>query len=133
MKITAQQYAKALYELTADKKHREIDGVVAGFLKELDKNGQLRLANDVIKKFREIYNAEHGIVEAEVITKEKISESLEKKIKQYVSEKYSAKEIVLHNKIDENVKGGIVIRVGDEVMDGSISRQLDELKKSLIS
>jgi F-type H+-transporting ATPase subunit delta len=131
MKATATQYAKTLYELTKDKKHQEIDGVVSNFIKELDKNGQMKMADGIVKKFQEIHNAENGIVEAEVITKEKISESLDNKIKQFVKEKYSAKEVVLKNIIDENVKGGIIIRVGDEVMDGSIKRQLEELKNSL--
>jgi len=105
--------------------------VVSNFIKELDKNGQMKMADGIVKKFQEIHNAENGIVEAEVITKEKISESLDNKIKQFVKEKYSAKEVVLKNIIDENVKGGIIIRVGDEVMDGSIKRQLEELKNSL--
>ena len=131
MKATSAQYAKTLYELTVDKKHQEIDEVISNFIKELNKNGQLRMADGIIKKFHEIHNAENGIVEAEVITKEKINESLENKIKHFVKEKYSAKEVVIHNKIDEKVKGGIIIRVGDEVMDGSVERKLKDLKIEL--
>ena len=131
MKATTAQYAKTLYELTEKKNHQEIDEVVANFLQSLKKNGQMKMADGIVKKFHEIHNAENGIVEAEVVTCEKINESLEREIKKYVLEKYSAKEVVLKNIIDEKVKGGIIIRVGDEVMDGSVSRQLLELKKKL--
>ena len=42
---TPTQYAKTLYELTVDKKHQEIDEVVAGFLQEFKKNGQMKMAD----------------------------------------------------------------------------------------
>lgn len=131
MKATATQYAKTLYELTKDKKHQEIDGVVSDFLKELDKNGQLKIAESIAKKFRQIYNAENGIVEAEIITREKVNNDVSNRLRTYVSNKYGAKEVILNNIIDENIKGGVVIRIGDEIIDGSVSRQLSELKKEL--
>ncbi|MFA6048046.1 MAG: ATP synthase F1 subunit delta [Parcubacteria group bacterium] len=131
MKATPTQYAKTLYELTVDKKHQEIDEIISNFLKEIYKNGQMRMLDSIIKKFQEIHNAENGIVEAEVTTREKISESLESKIKSFIKEKYKAEKVVIHNKVDRNIKGGIIIRIGDEVMDGSIKRQLEELEKSL--
>jgi len=133
MKATATQYAKTLYELTIDKTHKEIDEAVSGFLKELSRNGQMRMAGSVINKFSEIYNAENGIVEAEVVTREKISENLENKIKSFVKEKYKAEKVIIHNKIDESIKGGVIVRVGDEIIDGSLDRKLKELRRLLIS
>ena len=35
--------------------------------------------------------------------------------------------------IDKNVKGGLIIRVDDEVMDGSVKGQLEKLRNILIS
>jgi F-type H+-transporting ATPase subunit delta len=131
MKATATQYAKTLYELTDGKKHQEIDGVVENFIKQLDKSGQMKMAKNIVGKFGEIYNAENGIVEAEVVTREKIGENLESKIKSFIKEKYKAEKVVIHNKIDEKVRGGVIIRVGDEILDGSVRRQLEELEKSL--
>jgi F-type H+-transporting ATPase subunit delta len=131
MKATVTQYAKTLYELTDGKNHQEIDEVVSGFLKNLSKNGQMRMAKNIVSKFQEIHNAENGIVEAEVTTREKISESLENKIRSFIKEKYRAEKVVVHNKVDEKVKGGVIIRVGDEILDGSLNRKLIELKSSL--
>jgi F-type H+-transporting ATPase subunit delta len=131
MNYSATQYAKALYEATKDKDQKEIDGVLVNLVKVMAKNNQTRLAGNVSKKFGEVYNKEHGIVEAEVISCEKLSEAIEKKIESYIKDKYSAKEVVIKNIVDKSIKGGIVIKIGDEVMDGSIDRQLAELKKSL--
>lgn len=131
MKATATQYAKTLYELTINKTHHEIDGIVCNFLKELNRNNQMKMADGIARKFEEIYHAENGIVEAEVVTKEKISESLETKIKHFLKEKYKAEKVEIKNIVDKNLKGGVVIRVGDEIIDGSLDRKLNDLKATL--
>lgn len=132
MKATATQYAKALYEATKDKSQKEIDDILADFVKLLSKNNQIRLAGNVSKKFGEVYNKEHGIVEAEVISCEKLDNSLVHKLNNFLKDKYKAKEVVIKNIIDKTIKGGVVIKVGDEVMDTSIKRQIIELKNILI-
>lgn len=133
MKITIAQYAKTLCVLTENKSQSAVDNIIAKFLKLLKKNKQIKLTNKIIEKFSEIYNKKNGIVEAGVISREMLSNSLLNKVSNYVSNKYKAKEVVLNNKIDEKIKGGIVIKVGDEIMDGSVERQLRELKNNLIN
>jgi F-type H+-transporting ATPase subunit delta len=133
MKITATQYAKSLYELTVGKSETEIDGVVAKFLKVLIKNRQLKIAKKIMESFATIFNAENGIVEAEVATSRELESSQVHKIKSFLKEKYQAKEVVMKNKIDASIKGGVVIRVEDEILDGSVARQLGELKRVLNS
>lgn len=131
MRITTSQYAKTLYELTKDKSDLEVNNIIAYFLKVLVKNRQMKLAAKIKERFADIFNKEQGIVEAEIITREKLSEHLRKEVSNYVSNKYSAKEVVIKNKIDLDIKGGIVIKVGDEVLDASVARQLQELRSSL--
>jgi F-type H+-transporting ATPase subunit delta len=131
MKITATQYANTLYELTDGKSKQDVDGVVAGFLKVLQKNSQLKMAGKIIEKFNGIYNQKNGIVEAEITSREELGKDVSNKLRNYVSTKYKAKEVVLVNKIDEDIKGGIIIKVGDEILDASISGKLRSLKSSL--
>ena len=131
MKVTASQYANTLYELTDGKTKQDVDGVVAGFLKVLQKNNQLKMAGKIIEQFNGIYNQENGIVEVDVTTRYKIQDTITKQIEKFVKEKYKAKEVVIKNKVDENIKGGIIIKVGDEIVDASISGKLRSLKSSL--
>ncbi len=49
----------------------------------------------------------------------------------FIKGKYSAKEVAIRNILDENIGGGMIIRVGDEVLDGGIARQLEELRNNL--
>lgn len=132
MRVSAKQYAQVLHGLTDGKTRPEIEKAIADFARNLNKNRKLKLAGKIIEQFGKIYNKEKNIVEAEAISRQKIDETLEKKVKHFVKEKYLAKEVVLKNVIDKNIKGGIVLRVRDEVIDGSISGKLQELRKALI-
>ena len=74
----------------------------------------------------------NGIVEAEVVTKHKLESSQVHKVESYIKERYLAKEVVLKNIVDERIKGGIIIKVGDELMDASVAKQLKNLKNKLL-
>ena len=131
MKIKEGKYAQTLYELTNGKNNSDINAVVSNFIKVLAKNGQIKLASKIIQKFNEIWNAGEGIVEAEVISTHKLESAQLHKIESYLKEKYETKKVLINNKIDESIKGGIIIKVKDEVLDGSIANQLKMLKTNL--
>lgn len=131
MKINNSQYASALYESAKGKSQSEIDNLVANFVKVLAKNNQIKNANNILVKFREIWNKQEGIVEAEVVSREKLNSGTKKEIEKYIEKKYKAEKVEIIEKIDPSIKGGIIVRVGDEVMDGSVSGQLKKLKSSL--
>lgn len=133
MKITSRQYAQTLYGLTEGKTKPEIEKIVSDFARYLHGARKLRLSEKIIENYSKLYDREKMIVEAQVVTREKINEVLEKKLKHFVKEKYGAKEVVLKNMIDESIKGGMVLKVGDEVMDGSVKGKLQKLKRELIS
>lgn len=132
MRITSKQFAQTLYEITDEKSKQEIEKSVSDFARYIYRNRKLKLAGKIIEQFTAIYNQKNGIVEAEVVTAEKLNESLEKKIKSYIEKKYGAKEVFLKNTIDPKIKGGIILKIGDEIIDGSVEGRLNELKKALI-
>lgn len=132
MKVTTAQYAKILLELTENKTEKEISSVVLRFAEILKRDGQMKNAGKIVEKFSEIYNAKHGIVEAAIVTRQKIERQDVDRIEKFIKEKYGAKEVVINNVVDKNIKGGIIVKVGDEILDGSVSSQLKRLKVALI-
>ena len=131
MRFSAKQYAKTLYDLTEGKSKSEIEKAVADFAWFLHKNRKSKLVNGIIEQFRKIYNQEKRIIESEIVTRNKLNEALEEKIKQYLKEKCKAKEVILKNVVDESIKGGVIIKIGDEVIDGSVRGKLEELRKTI--
>lgn len=132
MKTTQRQYAQVLFDLTKGKDQKEIDAVVLDFAQELRRNRSLKMMDGIIEKFEEIYNQENGIVVVEVVSASELSEDQCQNISEFVKEKYGAKEVVLEKRIDEDVVGGLIVKVGDEVIDGSVSGKIMQLKKSLL-
>ncbi|MDD5489735.1 MAG: ATP synthase F1 subunit delta [Candidatus Moranbacteria bacterium] len=131
MRISARQYAQTLYEMTDGKSKPEIEKSVVSFARYIYRNRKLGLAEKIIEQFAAIYNKKKGIVEAEVVTARKLPGPQMNKVKSFVKEKYQADEVVLKNTIDESIKGGMIIRVGEEVADGSVAERLGALKKIL--
>ena len=54
------------------------------------------------------------------------------KIKVFV-EGLVKKEVVIHTSVDESILGGIVIQIGDQLLDGSTKTQLEGLRKQVRS
>ncbi len=131
MKIVAKQYAQTLYELIENKPEKEVPGVIFNFVKQIAKNNNLKIAEKIIEKFNEIYNRENGIIEAEVTSREELRSKVRTKVRTYVSNKCKAKKVILINKVDGSIKGGIVVRVGDEVLDASVAGKLNDLRNIL--
>lgn len=131
MKITAKQYARTLFELTDNKSQQEIDSCVLGFAQIVRKNRQVKLFPKILESFNAIWNSSKNIVEAQITSKEKLDSETEKKIEEYIKEKYKAEKVVIDNKIDQGIIGGIIIRVGDEVTNQSVAEQLKKLGKEL--
>jgi len=131
VKISAKQYAQVLYDLTEKKDDQLIDDVVLKFAKELSVNNQLNLLENIIEKFNVIWNEHNRIAEAEVVSREKLSSELIAKLNSFIKDKYSAKEVVLKNIVDEKIKGGIIMKVGDELIDGSIKKKMALLREDL--
>lgn len=131
MKVKSKQYAQALFELTEGKSESEVDALVLKFVESLKRNGDFKKSDDVMKDFVKIFNKENAIVEAEVVSARELDEGQVEKIKDFIGKKYEAKEVVLESKVDDNVLGGVVVRVGEEVTDFSVGGQLKSLKNYL--
>lgn len=132
MKVTVKQYAQTLLELTDGKSEAEVLDVIKKFTEVLQKDGQFKNTEKITEKFVELYNAKNGIVGAIVTSARKLSEQQISEIEKFVKGKYQAKEVEIENIVDEHIKGGVVIKVGDEVMDGSIEGQLKKMRKELV-
>ncbi len=133
MKISTQQYAQTLLDLTDGKSEQEALDVLAKFAEQLKSDGQLKNADKIMEKFSDLYNSKNGIVMAQITTSQKPENLNIKEIEEFVKRKYGAKKVELKIVVDENIKGGIIIRVGDEVLDASVGGQLEKLRKLLAS
>ena len=131
MKVSAKQYAIALYELLTDKNESEISGVVKKFVDYVKKAGDAKNIQDIMKQFVKIYNENNNIVTAQVITAHELGREQQDKVNKFIASHYGAKKVELENIIDKKIKGGIIVKVDDEVLDGSVLSRLRKITLAL--
>lgn len=81
-----------------------------------------------INNFIDIYNNEHGIEKGIAWTTEPCSPEMLKKLEEKLTNKLN-KKIMLKNKINKELIGGIKLEVGDNVWDNTIKNKLLQLLK----
>lgn len=131
MKFSAKQYAQYLYDETVDQSNKDIKIVVDNFFDFLKKNNDLRLINKVIEIFSSLYDREAKIVNAEVVSAHNLGKESLKDIREYILLLAKAKEVNIKETIDKDLLGGVIIKYGDKVLDGSMKSRIEQLKISL--
>jgi len=101
-----------------------------GLLSVMAANGRLGLLRNVVAGFAELLDRRHGKVAVEVITAFPLDRRAVKAVAQTLGKILRAEPIV-HNTVDKDVLGGVVLKVGDKVYDASIGAELDRLRRSL--
>ena len=127
MKITPKQYAISLYETTKNVDKFRAGERIKNFVNILKKNNDLSLANKIKAEYNKYYRNQKNISKIEIISNAKLSsETLNKIIQKFKN------QIEVEEKTDKSLIDGIVIKINDDVLiDGSVRRKLEDLKKSL--
>jgi len=85
---------------------------------------------DIKNEFQVAVHRHNNILEATVISAVAISEEQSEKIKKSLKV-VTGNDILIKNKVDETLIGGVVIYIGDKVIDGSVKKKLSDLKEEL--
>jgi F-type H+-transporting ATPase subunit delta len=94
--------------------------------------GRLAIAPEMATLFREMALSELGIVVADVTTAAAIDKDVEAAIKRQLST-LVGKQVEIRAHVDDSIIGGVVARIGDQLIDGSVSNQLRRLRNRLES
>jgi F-type H+-transporting ATPase subunit delta len=132
MKITAKQYARGLQEATAGKTDQEAKDIIAKFLLILVKRGKIKLVPRIIKELEVLGRIQRGEVLAELITARDLSAESKQLLESYIKKQNGESQVVWQETIDETLIGGGVIKFQDRILDFSLQRALQEIKKVLI-
>ena len=102
------------------------------FLNVLIDNGRQSAIPDIYQAFNDLIDEENNRMRVEVISTAKLDAATLDKIKDALGKKYN-KEVILTESLDENILGGIIIKVGDLVIDGSLANNLKKLRYNLLN
>jgi F-type H+-transporting ATPase subunit delta len=91
-----------------------------------------RLYGAIADEYRALVDEAAGRLHVKVTLARDPSPEMEADIRKSLSEIFG-KTVIPHVTVDEKILGGIVVRQGDQVIDGSLRRRLMSLRRRLVS
>ena len=101
------------------------------FLQTLVNNRRQGLIPEIAEEYRTLLDEAAGRVHAQVTVARPSSEADEQLIAKELS-RVLGKTVIPHLTVNPEILGGVVVRVGDEIMDGSVRRRLASLRNQLV-
>lgn len=125
-KVTQSKLAELMLSLTGDKTSK----MAQNFIKILVENGRLLVLPEISAQFEVLRAEAEKSVDVVVTSAYELSEAQKQKVAAALKVKMG-REIKLSCETDRELLGGIVIRAGDKVIDGSARARLSELAVAL--
>lgn len=96
----------------------------------LRRKARLSLGPSIAAFFREMVDEERGIARATVTSAVELDPERREVLLQRLREE-TGREVVLEERVDPELLGGLVVRIGDRMLDGSARSRLRELRERL--
>ncbi|UCE18834.1 MAG: ATP synthase F1 subunit delta [Gemmatimonadota bacterium] len=93
--------------------------------------GRHRLLPGIVEVFADLASAFRGQVTAEVITAVPLTEEMADKLRGVLSKRVN-KKVYLKQMVDGSILGGAIVRIGDKIIDGCVSKKLQGLRSAMI-
>lgn len=109
----------------------QVHPYLLNFLKILCERGALSEFAGCEEAYRELYNKDHGVVEAHVTTGAALSDDqrarLIEKLRQMTNQ-----EIVLLEKVDPKVVGGVLLEMNGQRYDNTVRHRLESVRRAMV-
>jgi F-type H+-transporting ATPase subunit delta len=123
--------AKAKKETITKIFSKDVADFVLKFLMLLVDKRRETILPAIIREYVKLANVARNIVEAEVTTAMPLGADQQQALIAKLG-MVTGKTIVLKTHINKAIIGGVVVKIGDKLIDGSIARQLETLKNALL-
>jgi F-type H+-transporting ATPase subunit delta len=101
------------------------------FLQLLTDKSRINELSGVLESFEKLYNERQGLIPIEVTSAVELDTAQKEKLVKKIEE-YTGKKPVASYRVNPSLVGGFTVQIGDSMLDNSIKRQLEVLKKRLM-
>ena len=101
------------------------------FFELLVDNSRVTFFEEILQQFHELENEHNKKLEAKILSAFELLDNQKDSIKERLEKKFN-KKVVLSCIVDKTLIGGVTISIGDYVIDGSIKRNLEVIKNSIL-
>ena len=100
------------------------------FLKVVIDKDRMSTIEYIKESYKSLLNDKNNILEGTAITAVELSEKEIKDLEKNLSIKYN-KNVTLNNIVDETILGGVLVKLGNEEIDGTVRTRLSKMKNQL--
>jgi F-type H+-transporting ATPase subunit delta len=124
------------YFSTEDKKdalHKAVEGAddaVMNFLEALIERHRMPVIFRIRDRFHELWEEERKLLPVEITSAVELDEKTVQEIGETIGKQVERK-VELSSRVDPEILGGVVLRVGNFVLDASIRHRLEQLRKQV--
>lgn len=104
--------------------------MVTNFCHLLADNNRLGFLADIQAYYAQLLDEHQGVSRGEVVTAIDLDKALKDTLKKSLEEKVN-RQLVLDYAVDPSILGGLVLKVGDRIMDASLRAQLVAMKETI--
>jgi F-type H+-transporting ATPase subunit delta len=111
-----------------------LDGVgepARNLVRLLIERSRTGVLGELLEAYDTLADRDSGVVRAEVVTAVPVDAELEKRIARVLGEKLGA-AVQTQVRQDPDILGGLIIRIGDRVIDNSLRTHLEQLRSALV-
>ncbi|EJO5346227.1 F0F1 ATP synthase subunit delta [Clostridium botulinum] len=109
----------------------KIDNGLLSFLLVLIDKDRILFLEEKLKEMKKIYLEKHNTLLANVKTVIPLLKEEKEELIKKLEKKYN-KKIILEEQTDKSIIGGVYVRVGDDVIDGTLDTKLKDIKKIML-
>lgn len=133
MKISARQYAQALYESTAGKSEAELKLVIDRLAELLLSRNELSKSKEIIKEFSKISDQQEGILRVDLRSFSALTDPAKKMLADYLLNilQKTGGQVEFEEKIQPELLGGFTAHCDSRLLDASLKTRLEDLKSHL--
>jgi F-type H+-transporting ATPase subunit delta len=106
------------------------DETIINFLKLLIENHRMPVIFRVRRGYDELWEQENKLLPVQVTSAVELDQSTVKQIGDRIAEQ-TGQKVDLSANVEPDILGGIVVRVGNQVLDASIRNRLEQLRKQV--
>jgi len=119
--------AKAFTAL-ADKLN--LDPITRNFLGVLARNGRKSQLQQIIRLFRRLAADHRGEATAEVVSARPLSDDQVAKLREQLKSR-AGRDVILETRTDPQILGGLIVKLGSEMIDASLKTKLNRLAQAM--
>ena len=106
------------------------DEIFINFLKVLIDNHRMPVIFRIRRQFESLWKEEHRLISVDVTSAIELDENIARQIQERV-ESQTGRTVQLSRHVDEDIIGGLIVRVSNMILDASIRNQLERLRRQV--